>query len=750
MKRPSPRRIIAGLFATFVSATLAFPQDQEPADRSTVIRAAVDAVVVDVVVRDRAGRPVRDLKPGEIELLENGVPQEVISFRLVQPDTEAKGDHFRVPGAKPTAPVTDPLQDIRLVTLIFERLGLEGRRLSGRAVGDFLKNELRDNVLISVFALDRRLHILQQFTNDRRMILEAVKQVTSGANTQFISRSTAIQQDLGRISALPEDSLQVILPGDNPASTGSANPVASLHLARLTMGIMRSSQSMEREHQGQTSLFALLPLIREQRGVQGRKTVIYFSEGLMVPPNWVSLFRSTIGEANAANVSFYSVDARGLTTGGLTSSSREMLERTARTSQDQQILGAGSVIAESGGTGPGSTPVMQDRTDQADSGAVTRDQVMIGEDAEVSLRLDAQTTLRELALSTGGALIANTNDLKAGLDKIADDIQGYYELAYLPQNLTYDGRFLPITVRVSRPNVQVQARSGYFALPPVQGSSPVFPYELPLLAALDNQPLPRDFTYRSQALRFARTSEGIQHTLALEIPLSSFSFSTDKEKEVYRTRFALMAMLKDARGQIVEKFSQDYPLEGPLDRLEALQRGNIVFMRNFYVQPGRYTLETVVADHATGKSSARRSVLMVPSVRQPLSISSLTVVRRGDPPTEADREFDNPLVAGNVKIVPNLGDPIPAGPENRLALYLVVYTDPAISEKPQLLLEFSLNGEAVAQAMPELPAPDDQGRIPYIATLPLDTFQPGEYLIRGVVQQGSQIMEERTFVTIAP
>jgi VWFA-related protein len=737
MRNPSYLRVLACLLAGIFAAAPALLAQQTDDEQPHLIRTEADAVLVDLVVRDRAGRPIRDLKPEEVELLENGVRQEVISFRLVGPDTRGSG----AATAAPSGP--ENLQDTRLVTLVFERLGLEGRRLSARAVSDFLKNELAENVLISVFALDRRLHLLQQFTNDPKMLLDAVNLVTSGSNVQFITRSNEVQQELARISAA---GLEATAAADGTASTGLSSAALNRRLARLTLSILQSSQSMEREQQGQTSLFALLPLIREQRGVQGRKTVVYFSEGLVVPPNWVSLFRSTIGEANAANVSFYSVDARGLTTGGQTSSSREMLERSARTSQEQQILGG--LYAE-GDAGPGSTPVMQDRsTSSGDTRAVTRDQVMIGEDAEVSLRLDAQTTLRELAVSTGGLLIANTNDLRTGLNRIAEDIQGYYELAYTPRHLVYDGRFLPISVRVSRPNLQVQARSGYFAMPPAEGVGTVFPYELPLLSALQSQPLPRDFPYRSQALHFARTPEGVQHTVTVEVPLAGFTFTEDKENEVYRTRFILMALVKDARGQTVHKFSQDYPLEGPLNTLEALRRGNIVFMRNFFVQPGRYTLETIAADSSSGKSSARRSVLIVPSARQALHISSLAVIRRADTPTDADREFDNPLVAGNMKIVPNLGEPVKAGPDNRLGLYMVVYPDLAASDQPRLLLEFSLDGEAVAQALLELPEADDRGRIPYIATLPLEDFGPGEYMVRGVVQQGSQVAEERTFLTV--
>jgi VWFA-related protein len=684
-----------------------------------VVRTVADAVVLDVVVRDKRGRPVADIKPEDIELFEDGVKQEVTSFRLVEP-TGALPE-----AAERTLPAgVDPLRHINLVTLVFERLGVDGRGLAARAAQDFLKTELRENVLIAVFTIDRRLHVLQQFTNDRKMLQEAVKRATGGTYLQFTSQSNAIKQELEKIAALDlsTSSHVAALGRENPATTGLGDAFAEAALARMTVGALQYSEAMEREQQGQTSLFALLSLIREQRSLAGRKTVMYFSEGLVVPPNWVSLFQTTISESNKANVSFYAVDARGLTTGGRTTGSRDMLQQAAGTSQGQQTQG---------------------------TGVVTRDQVMIGEKAESSLRMDVQGTLSELSTSTGGFLIANTNDLRRGMQYVSDDIRGYYEISYMPKDLKYDGKFRAIQVKVNRSDVAVQARSGYFAMPPSAGGTTLFPYEMPLLAALSSDPLPVDFKFHSQALRFGPNPDGIQHTLTMEVPLSNFAFATDRDRQVYTTRFALMALLKNEQGEVVAKFSQDYPLEGPLDRLEALKRGNVVFMRNFRAKPGRYTLEMAVVDDETKKTSARRAALMVPAGLS-LRMSDITLIRRVDPLTPADEESDNPLLYEKVKIVPNLGDPIQAGPEARLGLYFVVYPDPAKAEKPQMMMELQMNGEAVARGMPELPAPDDKGRIPYVATLPLASFQPGEYLVRIVVQQGEAAVEESTVITIVP
>ena len=77
-----------------------------------------------------------------------------------------------------------------------------------------------------------------------------------------------------------------------------------------------------------------------------------------------------------------------------------------------------------------------------------------------------QDTLGELAQSTGGFLTANTNDFKPNMQRIATDIGSYYEAAYVPVNQEFDGKFRRIGVKVTRPGVTVQSRSGYFALPP--------------------------------------------------------------------------------------------------------------------------------------------------------------------------------------------------------------------------------------------------------------------------------------------
>src|SRR6185436_7564441 len=78
---------------------------QTPAqDQDDVVRVRSNEVRLDVVVKDKKGRPIRDLKQADFEVLEDGVQQKVESFRFVAREgapakTETKDD--KVAGAPP-------------------------------------------------------------------------------------------------------------------------------------------------------------------------------------------------------------------------------------------------------------------------------------------------------------------------------------------------------------------------------------------------------------------------------------------------------------------------------------------------------------------------------------------------------------------------------------------------------------------------------------------------------------------------
>src|SRR5262249_9852141 len=109
---------------------------QQPANPASApqptVRTTSEEVVLDVIVRDKKGKPVTDLKPGELTVLDNGTRQELASFRLVQ-----GAEAISQGGAKTRL---DPLRQLRLVTLAFEALGgVDQRNLARKAALDLIK-----------------------------------------------------------------------------------------------------------------------------------------------------------------------------------------------------------------------------------------------------------------------------------------------------------------------------------------------------------------------------------------------------------------------------------------------------------------------------------------------------------------------------------------------------------------------------------------------------------------------------------
>src|SRR5215467_4523866 len=153
---------ICGSAAALVAGSSAQAQDTKSADQQPSIQKRSEEVVLDVVVRDKKGRAVSDLKPEDFQIYDNGEPKKVSTFRLVQ-GSEAVGTG----GIRAQL---DPLRQIRLVTLMFQCSSNDARRLARDAALDLLKTELPQNVYMSVMTIDHKLEVLQPFTNDRALL----------------------------------------------------------------------------------------------------------------------------------------------------------------------------------------------------------------------------------------------------------------------------------------------------------------------------------------------------------------------------------------------------------------------------------------------------------------------------------------------------------------------------------------------------------------------------------------------------
>ena len=339
------------------------------------------------------------------------------------------------------------------MTLAFDRLGSEGRRLSKQSALDLLKADAEPNLYWAVFMMDQRLSILQQYTSDKDKIETGIEKATAASYSLYTDESDRIAKEL-EVASTQATAGSVSTSSGGPPS-GSMVQAA---MAQMTLHMLQFADTADRNQQGQAQLFGLAAMIREQKRLPGRKTLIYFTGGLNVPPDREDFFKSMIADANRANVTVYCIDANGLGTGNQHGSGTSMLGQAARANQSAQQLGVNA------------RPVSADSAQAFDR---ARDATMA----------NPQVALEELSKGTGGILIANTNDVRGPLRKVGEEINTYYEITYAPAIDKYDGHFRKIAVSLAKPDMKVQTRSGYYALPAIQGED-LLPYEIPMLSAL--------------------------------------------------------------------------------------------------------------------------------------------------------------------------------------------------------------------------------------------------------------------------
>jgi hypothetical protein len=364
---------------------------------------------------------------------------------------------------------------------------------------------------------------------------------------------------------------------------------------------------------------------------------------------------------------------------------------------------------------------------------------------------NTQDTLGRLAKETGGELIANTNDFKAPIRRITEEIETYYEISYDPQIEKYDGSLRTISVKTDDSNYRVQARSSYFALPPslTNNGQVILPYEVPLLKALDQRPLSRDFAFKSTGMHFRGAADAPTCDVVLDVPIRSLTLNENKAAGDYEGKLAYLALVKDSKGQILKKFRNEVALTITPDKLEAFKAGHFVYAEPFQLAPGRYTLDTAVLDTAGEKVSARKSSFMVPAPGTALSISSITVVR-GMKPADANTNPNDPLLMQNQTVTPYVDPTVKKSEAAGLPFYVVIYADKSNTEKPALLMEFSKDGQTIGKIPVELGPADAQGRIQYMATAPLASFEPGNYQVRFIAKQGTEGAAETVSFTLEP
>jgi VWFA-related protein len=419
-------------FAQSPSAPPADPGDDE------VVRITSNLVQIDAVVTDRDGRQVTDLLPGDFEIYENGKLQPITNFSYVSV-RPASGQTLPPAAWNVPPPKLDPKQVSRTIVFVVDDLSMSFSSIyySKAALKRFIDTQMQPGDLVAIVRASAGMGALQQFTNDRRLLAAAVDRIV--------------------VRASGSDLIGVF---------GSAGPdeVDLFRGTYYTVGM----------------LGAVYQMVKKLRELPGRKSVVLISDGFRlnlpdeIDTRTQDALRQLTDFANRSSTVIHTMDARGLAVVG-----RGAAAGGQRTRNRQPALSGPSGFDAStpgGSTIPDGFFRGDDIADTPALAAVDGNGFRRAPNAGDDFRrlsdevFETQGGLIDLARTTGGLAIINSNDLTGGLKRIMVDQQGYYLLAYTPSDEAFrplkNGApaFRKLKVKVKRKGLTIRTRTGYFGM----------------------------------------------------------------------------------------------------------------------------------------------------------------------------------------------------------------------------------------------------------------------------------------------
>jgi VWFA-related protein len=740
-----PRTALLVIVNTVLACLVASGQAPSPGnqiDHPPVIRTTTHEVLVDLVVRDKHHRLIRDLRPEEVEISEDGVPQRINAFRNIEGAEQLQTER-RVAKNASAAPVqlidspatVKSLRQVNFVAIVFADIAPLNVEFAREAVLEFLKSDNLPNTYVSIYRLGRILNVARFYTDDKELLAKSVDGVAKGLHTDdgLGTQATVVAGAYSSLQATADNLLSSAQSNQvtqtavrnailNPLPTIARDPLfardaasqdvsvtlgnALLAQARIENGI-RFARSLAN---GMDALDSLHEIVRSQETLPGRKVVLYLSDGLGLPMNRRDAIDNLISYANRAGVAIYAVDTRGLNIEDPMMRSLSELERVGAVSSAQR-----------------SDPIAGHKEE---------------DDIQLTAVNNRQLALRELAESTGGFAVTDTNEISGPMQRVMEDIRSHYELAYTPVNSNYNGRFRKIEVKVLRPHVTVQTRKGYFALPDLNGQS-LQPFEAAALRAINAGSTSKGPPYHLAVMKFRPGQNAVEHQVAFEIPLSGLCVTSDPKRGKGRVRISLFAVIRNWNGDVVGKIGRELTQElANFQSVPQLGKSRILYAETVELIPGHYNVDAALTDEQTGQISVKRLAFFVAPAKD-FGLSSLELVREHDNLSGNQDDLGSAQFQSD-QIVPTLADSVSSG--KALDVYFVLYPAkiPA-DESPKVVFELLHDGKEVVRKPLRLPNPKADGSIPMRLRF---SPMPGQYDIFVVAQQGELVAQSSLSVKV--
>jgi VWFA-related protein len=701
-------RLMLGLLCLFaVIASTPAQQKQEPGppeqEDEDVLRISTELVQTDVVVVDKQGHFVDDLKPEQFELKVDGKPQPITSFERVTAWTPREMEQLTVTrGAPlPSTPRDSPAPTVhRGRTIIFfvddMHMSAESILRVRKVILRFIDKEMGGDDMLAIASPTKSIGFLQQFTNNKMVLRAAVERlsyqpfVVGDTQRPAMTEFQAQAVDRGEPDVLDNFVEQILR--EQPRTP---RDLAESMVRQRASQILRQSSFVTINMLG-----ALDSLMRTAVRLPGRKLAFFLSDGFFLDArnsDSQNRFRHVTTTAARAGVVIYTLDARGLVTGGPDPTQEELFDPHGRYAR-------------------------------------------VTATAEISHSQDALTTLAE---ETGGRVYVNSNSLGTGLTNALEEISRYYLLAWRPDPETNRGgkfRRLEVSV-VGRPELKVRTRRGYLneeAKPAAkEGSSkavvpaPVKTADDDLRAAV-NDLLPRKGVPTFLSVNYLEMPEKVAMlTVAMKIPGDALTYEQVADK--FNATVGIFGGVFDDKGQPVSSFKDELKVTADSTDPASLQKQKIIYTSQATVKPGLYQVRIATRDAQSKRTGSATEWIEVPDLTKgSLTMSGLFIseLRAGQNQTDeealkltnlsVDRRFVKTSKLLFLAYIYNVsrGGTGTDAPDVAIRIQVLSGIKPVLRTQ---MLKVSTEGLT------------DLARIPYSAAIPLTAMPPGHYVLQMTV-----------------
>jgi VWFA-related protein len=560
---PVPKRFAIPLFVPLLAAGLAAEEPQSTVRES--VEVSVVEVPVNVVGRD--GKPIAGLNASDFEIQDDGTRQAILSFDVIDlhRNQETTGP------AEPT-PAAGRRHFLLLFDLSFSKPNqiVHAREAAIRFIETAMEPD--DLAAVATTSVEHGARLLVTFSSDRRQLIAAI-------HALGLPRANESTNDPLRFTFVaPNDPLRV----RGPSTEATFGKLIDPTLARIYTVMAQKGEDQYTLNLVQQHLTEMDSLALALDTVEGRKTIIFFSEGF---------------------------DSRLL----LGSLVHERSPEDTRAENDALIAGQLPLVDIERRSANFPLKRRMDETlgllRRSDCTVYPIDLsgLKVQGDANLGPDVHGEDALFAFANGTGGEMLRNSNDFEAQMRRITERTSLTYVLTFRPTKRSGEGAFHALKVRAKVKGAQVSARAGYYETRLFRSLNP---FERSLSAAdiITHEKNVSDFPMEVLALG-VKDGPLPRVPVVLEIPGGELLRGVSGQS----LRLGIYVYAINASGEVADFFARSVALDLTKERTR-LRSGVFRYCGSLRLLPGAYRVRALVRDEDQGHFSFRTVSLDVPEI----------------------------------------------------------------------------------------------------------------------------------------